>query len=407
MISLLVLITVCFVLSSADSPVNWTVDENTVPESLPDLMRNKYYRNEEIQNAVFWAYKIQYDVISEHNGRVYDAETPLGYFNDALILPKTRASLINSNIVFENNTISGLLDFKSNNIVIRWSQDLVSTEITWKELQIVGRYVFVDEWRYVTGEYKMFVENVMYQIDTPLSKNIELYPSSAPNSVISYSKFRTTFTGHYAISDGFSATRYFLEEVAFAHVADYVLEMTRQNVTSAIRAAVQPYVQYRNRSDPHFPASAGRLDNGRFFAVSDPFVDGLDTALQKVNSVWTEPNTGVLMVAVEHTLHNLNGTFNLHVVSELAELQQPGHVIDFVMDRVRLSIAYDVLRPNCLCSAIVKVYKITTWSRDSQEDTGHLPQVAAAFANTVEDHLSIGTCAAIAKTNKYGTNPCQ
>jgi len=201
--------------------------------------------------------------------------------------------------------------------------------------------------------------------------------------------------------------RYFLEEVAFAHVADYVLEMTRQNVTSAIRAAVQPYVQYRNRSDPHFPATAGRLDNGRFFAVSDPFVDGLDTALQKVNSVWIEPNTNVVMVAVEHTLHNLTGTFNLHVVSDLAELQQPGHVIDFVMDRVSLSIAYDVLRPNCLCSATVKVFKLTTRSPDSQGATEHLPQVAAAFANTVEDHLSIGTCAAIAKTNKYGTNPCQ
>jgi len=200
--------------------------------------------------------------------------------------------------------------------------------------------------------------------------------------------------------------RYFLEKVAFAHVADYALEMIRQNVTSAIRAAVQPYVQYGNRSDPHFPATTGRLDNGRFFAVSDPFVDGLDTALQKVNSVWTEPNTGVLMVAVDHTLHNLSGTFHLHVVSELAELQQPGHVIDFFMDRVSLSIAHDVLRPNCLCSATVKVNKITTWSRDSQEDTGHLPQVAATFAKTVEDHLSIGTCRIIAKTNKYGANPC-
>jgi len=83
----------------------------------------------------------------------------------------------------------------------------VSTEITWKELQIVGKYVFVDERRYLTGKYKIFVENVMYQIDTPLSKNIELYPSSAPKSAIFYSKFRATFTGQYAISDGFLATR--------------------------------------------------------------------------------------------------------------------------------------------------------------------------------------------------------
>jgi len=107
--------------------VNWTVDDNTLPESLPVLMRKNNYRNEEIQNALFWAYKIQYDVISEHNGRVYDAELPLGYFNDILILPETRASSINSNFVFENNTVSGLMDLKSNNVIIRWSQDRVSS----------------------------------------------------------------------------------------------------------------------------------------------------------------------------------------------------------------------------------------------------------------------------------------
>jgi len=82
----------------------------------------------------------------------------------------------------------------------------VSTEITWKELQIAGRYTVVDKWRYVTGKYQIFVENVMYQTDTPLSKNIELYPLSAPNSAISYSQFRATFHGN-SIPDGYSATR--------------------------------------------------------------------------------------------------------------------------------------------------------------------------------------------------------
>jgi hypothetical protein len=102
------------------------VDDNTVPESLLDLMRNNYYSNDEIQKAVFWAYKFQYDVISEYNGRVYDVESPLEYFNDVLILPKTRASSINSNIIFENNTVIGLTDFNNNNVVIQWSQDQVS-----------------------------------------------------------------------------------------------------------------------------------------------------------------------------------------------------------------------------------------------------------------------------------------
>lgn len=102
------------------------MDDNTLPESLPDLMRNEYYNDEEIKKAVFWAYKFQYDVISEHNGHVFDAESPLGYFKDDLILPKTKVSSTNSDVVFLNNTISGFTNFKSNKIIIKWSQDQVS-----------------------------------------------------------------------------------------------------------------------------------------------------------------------------------------------------------------------------------------------------------------------------------------
>lgn len=83
----------------------------------------------------------------------------------------------------------------------------VSTEVTWKQLTIIGKYAFVDELRYATGNYQIVVEDVKYQTDTPLSQNTELYPSSAPNSAISYSQFRPTFTGDYSIPDEFSATR--------------------------------------------------------------------------------------------------------------------------------------------------------------------------------------------------------
>lgn len=114
---------VCFFL---DSVVEWSVDEDSLPEVLPSLMRNAYYSDEEIKKALFWAYKIQYDVISEHNGHVYDTKSPLNYFSDGLILPKTRASAINSDLIFDDNIVSGLTNFKSNKIVIKWSQDQVS-----------------------------------------------------------------------------------------------------------------------------------------------------------------------------------------------------------------------------------------------------------------------------------------
>jgi hypothetical protein len=93
--------------------------------SLPDLMCSRNYNNEEIKKSVFWAYKFQYDVISEYNGHMFDPELPLNYFKEGLILPKTRVSSINSDIVFSNNTLSGLTNVKSNKIIIKWSQDQV------------------------------------------------------------------------------------------------------------------------------------------------------------------------------------------------------------------------------------------------------------------------------------------
>lgn len=109
-----------------DSIVDWSVDEDSLPELLPDLMRNAQYSEEDINKALFWAYKIQYDVISEHNGHVFDTESPLSYFSDNLIIPKIRASEINSDVIFDDNTVSGLTNLKNNKIVIKWSQDQVS-----------------------------------------------------------------------------------------------------------------------------------------------------------------------------------------------------------------------------------------------------------------------------------------
>jgi len=83
----------------------------------------------------------------------------------------------------------------------------VSTEVIWKELQITGKYKFVDNLRYANGEYRMVVLDVTYRANTPLSKNAELYFSSAPNAIISYSKFRTDFTGNHSILNHFSTTR--------------------------------------------------------------------------------------------------------------------------------------------------------------------------------------------------------
>lgn len=207
------------------------------------------------------------------------------------------------------------------------------------------------------------------------------------------------------------------------------MQATHKNVTSAIRAAVQPYVIYRNQSDPHFPGATGRLDDGRSFVVDGPFTSGLDHVAQKVRAAWTEPNADAVYVAVENTLHDLSGTFDLRVLQQPGTTGTGGHddnssaandtatvegpvamatVVDFAVDRVRLSVTYDALRPNCYCTAVVQMYGATASPRrrdgvvDAADESLQRPvrQAAAAFFGAVKDHLSVGTCAAIAKTNE-------
>lgn len=104
------------------------MDEYTVPEALPELLtrdRNYFYSDEEIENAVLRAYKIQYDVIAERNGHLYDEKSPLGYFVDGFAVPKTRASSWDSNAVFANNSVRGLTRHRTNEIIVKWSQDRV------------------------------------------------------------------------------------------------------------------------------------------------------------------------------------------------------------------------------------------------------------------------------------------
>lgn len=84
----------------------------------------------------------------------------------------------------------------------------VSIEVIWKELKIAGKYKFVDDLRFKTGEYQICLEDVTYQAITPLTRNNELYLSSALNvAITSYNNYRTTFTGNFSIPDEFSATR--------------------------------------------------------------------------------------------------------------------------------------------------------------------------------------------------------
>lgn len=83
--------------------------------------------DDEISKAVYEAFQIQYDVITQHNGHSLDpVMPPIGYFNDEIQLTDIRTTNSETDLIFTNNDITGLVGNK-NRVVIRWvSNEVIS-----------------------------------------------------------------------------------------------------------------------------------------------------------------------------------------------------------------------------------------------------------------------------------------
>lgn len=103
--------------------VNWTFDNDTLPEMLPKMMRGK--SDEEIQKAIFFASDNQMKIISEYNGRVYEPDYPFGYFENEMSIPHTETFQSETEFAFSDNVVQGFRNYKTNIIVFKWDSDNV------------------------------------------------------------------------------------------------------------------------------------------------------------------------------------------------------------------------------------------------------------------------------------------
>ncbi|XP_050438319.1 uncharacterized protein LOC126844282 [Adelges cooleyi] len=395
-----------FIFSLADTDVNYYVDESTLPEALPEQMRNQY-SDKEIELAIRDALENQYKVVSEYNGHVYDPASPFGYFRDDVNVSITRASSSDFDMIFETNTVKGLSNYQNSTIVIRWAKDQVYQEVYWNELQIKGQYKYLDRSRYEIGKYQLFVNGVKYQFNSPLSANTEMYPISAPKSAIHYDEVRASFDGGYREvfnSKHFPYLLYFLEDVAFQKIANQVLQDMQNNVTTAIRAAVKPYINFKNYSDPHFPKANGQLKNGPSFKISNVFTTGLNNTLQKLQSLQVNMNSNSVTAQTSVYVHNLTGTFDLAVEGPQKYRSQA----KFSFEYMELIIKYDIVRPHYNCKTIVKMYQPKVYSAYQKQNARECicanQQFADAFALQINDHISKGFCKFIINyTKNVGT----
>lgn len=137
-----------------NAQVNWSSDDDTLPEMLPKKMVGK--TDDDVQKAVFQAYATQLKVISEYSGHVLEPDSPYGFFKDEMPITNARTSNPQSDLVFYNNAIRGFIGHDKNSITVKWSSDQVNNNYYSNILAVTnknnGRYTSVSlhsfGWKY-------------------------------------------------------------------------------------------------------------------------------------------------------------------------------------------------------------------------------------------------------------------
>ncbi|VVC24795.1 Hypothetical protein CINCED_3A007355 [Cinara cedri] len=396
--TLVLIASVAFTYAADLSPaVNWSSDDDALPEVLPKKMSGK--TDDEIQKALFQAYENQLKVISEYSGHVLDPEFPYGQFKDEMPVTNARTSNSQSDITFYNNNIRGFVGYNKNSINIKWVPNQVVTEIGWKEWNIRGRYTFMNSSFFDQGKYLIKLQDIKYLAGTTLSENTEAYPSTVPKSSISYKNIISSFitSGSLEIlkNSDFPNIKHFVEDIVFQQVADRIVKDTHNNITVAIRQAVKPYIIFKNDTDPNFPGVTGKLIVGGVgYSITNTVISGLSNIEQKLKKIAVKMATNTAMADLRMTVHKLDGKFDF-------KLEESKPVVGkgtFAITRIDVNVSFNMLKPaECKAETAVNqpVVKYGTKISADSEKT-----LTNAFVENVKSQLNTIVCKTLSQMIK-------
>jgi hypothetical protein len=263
----------------------------------------------------------------------------------------------------------------------------VVTEIEWKELNIRGRYTFLNSTYFNQGKYTVRLNDVKYLGITPLVGNNEEYPLSIPKSSISYKYVNASFTG--GLPDVLKTSdspnvKYFIEDIVFQHVADRIVKDTHNNITVAIQQAINPYIVFKNDTNPNFPGTAGKLPgNNVGYNISNTVISGFKNIklwMIKVNAIMAK---NVINVYMGMALHKLNGKFDVNI----AETKPVIDKTTFTIDRIDGVLYYNMLNPTeCKFEITVNDIKVKYETKLSADVQKMLTNV---FADNIKNQMDV------------------
>lgn len=124
---------------------------------------------------------------------------------------------------------------------------------------------------------------------------------------ITHNNNNKMITGFYPFN------RYFLEDIAFQHIANGVAEPIHNNITIAVRQSIKRYIIFQNASYPNTNGFTGTLSTGVHLKLDEISAYGMNKTHLRVKNVYVDMTAKNVTSEIEFNVHKLNGHFALRV----------------------------------------------------------------------------------------------
>lgn len=189
--------------------------------------------------------------------------------------------------------------------------------------------------------------------------------------------------------------RYFLEDVAFQHLADDIAKTVHNNITIAVRQAIKPYIIFKNVSDPHFKGFSDSFPTGVQYRVDGIFTDGLNQTFLNVKDVFVDMATKNVSAETEFVLHKLSGDFT--VLLDENKPSSRSAKAQFTIGRIDI-ISVGNMLDGADCFSRTSVVDTVV---DISKELGLAPEfneiVAKKYAETLTNKFNTQVCLALSK----------
>ncbi|XP_015365793.1 PREDICTED: uncharacterized protein LOC107163076 [Diuraphis noxia] len=311
----IVLTAVLALATAATLPSQKLDSQNELFESNENYDYNKYTQEKEECDSIANSFNAIVNVIRQYKNDV--AKPDNSRFN-VISVSDTVNIGFNADTFLTDVRVMGLNNLNSQNITIKWGEDLVHVTNSWEKLAVNGVFHYTNTVARHSGIFHLDIIEPKYEGETILTKNSNVYPLMSTVGSVKFEKF---IVNHTMLPEVFQNDKpqfdYFVKHTIPQYVATAKVNDMYNDVALQIRRVVKPYMVYRSNkitSETALPM-IGNLADGFRFELKNIDFDNSKNNLAKIPFVQVIKTNEKCIAKIELRLLGLTGEFEIVMMS--------------------------------------------------------------------------------------------